>query len=206
MKPQFTIVPGRAHDRAAIGGVIRSAFAGMPYAAGDEAYLVEMLRAAEALTVSLVAELDGVVVCQIAFSPATPTDGSQAWYALGPVAVLPVHQCAGIGSQLVRAGMVAIGELAAQGCILTGNPTYYIRFGFGHSPANTPAGEPAEFFMVKRLAGELPVGPIQFHMASNSGACTLVVANRSALRPIGARTSGGSAAMLKTQRTDLVPA
>lgn len=54
------------------------------------------------------------------------------------------------------------------GCILTGNPVYYSRFGFGLSPANTPPGEPPEYFMVKAFGTHLPKGPIYFHEAFES--------------------------------------
>ena len=92
-------------------------FAGKPYAAGDEAELVEKLRFQNVLSVSLVAETEGAVVGQTAFSPAQASDGTAKWYALGPVSVLPARQGKGIGSRLVRAGLQAISELGADGCI-----------------------------------------------------------------------------------------
>ena len=162
----------RGSDHTAIRGVIDAAFLGMPYAAGDEAALVETLRADGALTVSLVAELDAVVVGHIAFSPARALDPAQAWYALGPVAVLPAQQRTGIGSKLVRAGLERIAALGAAGCILTGNPAYYARFGFEPAPANAPAGEPAEFFMVKRLGAQRVEGPVRFHPAFDGSIST----------------------------------
>jgi putative acetyltransferase len=158
----------RHDDVAAIRDVIERAFAGMPFADGDEADLVETLRSEGALSVALVAELRGVVVGQIAFSPATAPEGGHAWYALGPVAVLPPVQRLGIGSKLVLAGLRAIEELGAVGCILTGNPAYYTRFGFEVSPLNAPADEPAEFFMLKLFRGERPKGPVSFHRAFRS--------------------------------------
>ena len=138
--------------------VIRVAFTGMPYADGDEDELVETLRRENALSVSLVAELAGSVIGQITFSPATASDGSPDWYALGPLAVLPAHQRTGLGAKLVHAGLRAIEALHANGCILTGNPAYYTRFGFELAPSNTPPGEPTEFFMVKLLRGRAPAG------------------------------------------------
>jgi putative acetyltransferase len=168
--PNPTIRAERPHDHALIGEVITAAFRDMPFAAGDEAELVEALRAAGGLSVSLVAELDGSLVGQIAFSPARPADGSPGWYALGPVAVLPDHQGLGIGSKLVRAGLEKIEQQGAHGCILTGNPAYYTRFGFRVSPENAPPGEPAEYFMVKALGRSVPRGPIGFHEAFASKA------------------------------------
>ncbi len=170
MRSTVSIRSERSDDAAAIGRVVRTAFLGMPFAAGDEAELVEALRARGALSVSLVAECEGTIVGQVAFSPANTSDGTAGWYALGPLAVLPTHQRGGIGSALVHAGLEAISELEARGCILTGNPSYYRRFGFALSPQSAPAGEPSEFFMVKLLRGQLPDGPIRFHEAFGSGA------------------------------------
>jgi putative acetyltransferase len=157
--------PETSDDRVAIGNVIRAAFAGKPYAAGDEAELVDVLRDAGALTVSLVAELNGAVVGQVALSPATPSDRRAGWYALGPVSVLPELQGRQIGSALVWAGLRSFTALGAEGCILTGDPQYYVRFGFALAPANLPQGEPREFFQVKLLGGQMPTGPIAFHPA-----------------------------------------
>ena len=170
MTSEIEIRRERASDVAVIGPVIDSAFAGKPYAAGDEAELVDTLRSQGALSVSLVAERKGTVVGQIAFSPAQAPGDATGWYALGPVAVLPPHQGTGIGSALVRAGLQAVIERGAKGCILTGDPTYYRRFGFTVSSGNAPPGEPAEFFMVKLLGGELPSGPIRFHEAFSGAA------------------------------------
>lgn len=164
------IRPERSNDVEAIGQLIKSAFLGMPYADGDEAELVEALRSQNALPVSLVAERDGRIVGQVAFSPARASGGAPGWYALGPVAVLPAHQGGGIGSALIRAGLQAVFELGASGCILTGDPAYYARFGFMLSGKSAPPGEPAEFFMVKLLRGRIPAGPIRFHEAFGGAA------------------------------------
>ena len=155
----------RNGDQASIHAVIEQAFRGMPYADGDEADLVDHLRSARALVLSLVALLDGQIIGQIAFSPAIASDAASPWYALGPVAVLPGLQRAGIGAQLVETGLRQITAMGAAGCILTGNPRYYSRFGFILSPANVPPEEPAEFFMLRLLGGTLPTGPIRFHPA-----------------------------------------
>lgn len=170
MLPEVTIRRERAGDAAAIGELVTAAFFGKPYAEGDEAELVEKLRARDALPVSLVAECDGTIVGQAAFSPARASDGAPGWYALGPLAVHPAHQRRGIGATLVRAGLAAIAELGASGCILTGAPRYYSRFGFELSPANVPPGQPAEYFQVKLLRGHLPAGPIRFHDAFGGAA------------------------------------
>ena len=170
MTAEVEIRAERASDAEAMGQLIKAAFLGMPYADGDEAELVEALRSLGALPVSLVAERDGTIVGQIAFSPARASESDPDWYALGPVAVLPAHQGNGIGSTLVRTGLQAVIDLSANGCILTGNPAYYSRFGFVVSGKNAPPGEPAEFFMVKVFRGRLPTGPIHFHKAFGGAA------------------------------------
>lgn len=159
------IRPERPGDHAAIGELITAAFAGKPYAEGDEAELLVALRREGALTLSLVAELGGEVVGQAAFSPAFAAGTASRWFALGPVAVLPAHQGRGIGSRLVRAGLETLSAGGADGCILVGDPAYYARFGFRVRPENAPAGQPREYFQVKELGGAAPAGPIRFHPA-----------------------------------------
>ncbi len=165
----WVLRPERAGDYDALGDLITAAFAGKPYAEGDEADLLVALRRANALTVSLVADLHGDVVGQAAFSPAKPADGSQRWYALGPVAVLPAHQRTGIGSALVRAGLKRLTALGADGCIVVGDPAYYTRFGFAVRPEHAPAGQPPTHFMTKVLGRRPPDGPIAFHDAFGPG-------------------------------------
>ena len=134
----------------------------------DDPVLYDLLFTPDPFLVSLVAELNGAIVGQVAFSPALAPGGAPGWYALGPVAVLPALQRGGIGSTLVRSGLKAISEIGAVGCILTGDPAYYRRFGFVQSPESAPPDEPSEFFMVKLLRGQLPLGSIHFHEAFGS--------------------------------------
>ena len=79
-------------DVETISSVTRAAFESWPYGNHTEEFIVNALRAANALTVSLVAEAGGKVVGHIAFSPVTISDGSQNWYGLGPISVLPEFQ------------------------------------------------------------------------------------------------------------------
>jgi len=155
-------------DEDRIRDLIHAAFEFMPFADGDEQDLPHRLRASCALELSLVAELAGRIVGHIAFSPADCSDGATGWYALGPVSVDPAHQRCGIGSQLIDAGLKALRERSATGCILTGDPNYYRRFGFVLAPELAPADEPKECFMLKLLGGERPRGEICFHEAFGS--------------------------------------
>jgi putative acetyltransferase len=163
--PRIVIRPEVASDVAAITDVIDAAFLGMPYAEGDEAELVTVLRQTGALYVSLVAELENAVVGHIAFSPAHLSNKAAGWYGLGPLAVFPAYQNAGIGSALLRKGLETISGLGAHGCILVGLPQIYSRFGFVQAPNNAPSDEPKDYFMVKIFKGGVPIGPIFFHEA-----------------------------------------
>ena len=92
-------------DAEAISSVTKAAFESCPYGNHTEEFIVNALRAANALTVSLVAEAGGKVVGHIAFSPVTISDGSQNWYGLGPISVLPEFQKQGIGKSLIHEGL-----------------------------------------------------------------------------------------------------
>ena len=104
------------------------------------------MRAANALTISLVAEIDGRVVGHIAFSPVTISDDSKGWYGLGPVSVLPEYQKQGIGKILINKGLSMLKESDGQGCVLVGDPAYYKRFGFRNIPNLVYEGIPQEVF------------------------------------------------------------
>ncbi|MFH1032382.1 MAG: N-acetyltransferase [Chloroflexota bacterium] len=109
-----------------------------------EAKLVEKLRMNDALTISLVAVLDGEIVGHIAFSLVTieHEDSSFKAVTLAPIAVLPSHQNKGIGSKLVKAGLKECQHLGYEIVVLVGHPNYYPRFGF--VPAK-PLGLECEF-------------------------------------------------------------
>ncbi len=79
-------------DVSAIAEVTVAAFKTLAISNHTEQFIIAALRAAKALTVSLVAEVDGRIVGHIAFSPVTISDGSPNWYGLGPVSVLPEYQ------------------------------------------------------------------------------------------------------------------
>jgi len=161
--PAPVIRDEQPEDQAAIHGLTQRAFAPMPFAAGDEQDLIDALRAAGALSLSLVAILDGKLVGHIAFSPAGTEDGQSGWYALGPVSAEPDLQRSGIGSALIRAGIQRLAAIGASGFILTGNPAYYSRFGFRPCPDLCPPEDPAEYFMVLPLGDEAPSSRFAFH-------------------------------------------
>ena len=138
-------------DAAAIRRVHVEAF-GRP----DEADLVDALRAAGALRLSLVAAEASAVVGHAAFSPVVIRDGASTINTLGlaPMAVLPGRQRRGIGSWLVRAGLAACGETPYGLVFVLGAARFYGRFGF--KPAESLGitwehGGPPGAFMVQAL-------------------------------------------------------
>ncbi|MBU0908249.1 MAG: N-acetyltransferase, partial [Proteobacteria bacterium] len=128
------IRPETPADIEAISTVTIAAFENHPISHQTEQFIITALRAAHALTLSLVAELDGQVVGHIAFSPVTISDGSQNWHGLGPISVLPEYQRQGIGKALMQEGLSRLKALGSNGCVLVGPPEYYHRFGFKNIP------------------------------------------------------------------------
>jgi putative acetyltransferase len=157
--------PETPSDQTAIFNLTKRAFAPMPFSDGDEPELVDALRMADALTISMVGEIDRVIVGHIAFSPATTADNASHWFALGPVSVDPGHQNKGIGRALIQTGLAHLKRLGANGCILVGNPLYYQRFGFKPCPQLAPEREPAQYFLAIEIGGQLPQGRFGFHPA-----------------------------------------
>lgn len=159
------IRPETAADHGAIREVTRRAFAGQSYGGGNEQDIVDALRAEGALAISLVAEAERRILGHVAFSPATAADGTPGWYTLGPVSVDPDVQRRGIGRALIEAGLAALRQRHAAGCIVVGDYGYYARFGFRHAPAHAPPGAPASHFMILGLGPSAPSGVIEFHAA-----------------------------------------
>lgn len=151
------------HDAEVIVEVTVAAFDSLEISNHTEQFIVEALRSAGALTVSLVAEVDGHVVGHIAFSPVTISDGSNNWYGLGPVSVLPLYQRMGIGKALIREGLSRLKELGAKGCCLVGHPQYYRKFGFENVAGLVVEGVPEEVFFALSFDGRFPQGNVSFH-------------------------------------------
>lgn len=113
-------------DRAAVHALNVAAFG-----TRAEADLVEALRRAARPFVSLVAEVGGVVVGHVMFSPVRlPARPDLQIMGLAPLAVAPAHQRQGIGGALVRAGLEECRQLGFGAVVVLGHPQYYPRFGF----------------------------------------------------------------------------
>ena len=150
-------------DVEAITEVTIAAFTDHPISNMTEHFIVRALRGAGALTVSLVAEIDGRVFGHVAFSPVTISDGTTDWYGLGPVSVLPAMQKRGIGQALINEGLSLLRQSGSRGCVLVGDPAYCKRLGFENYPQLVHEGVPPEVFMAMPFGDEVPEGTVEFH-------------------------------------------
>lgn len=163
--PAILIRDETPKDIEAIAAVAIAAFKPLEISRHTEQFITQALRLAGALTLSLVAEVDGRVVGHIAFSPVSISDGTQNWYGLGPVSVLPLYQRQGIGKALIREGLSRLKNLGAQGCCLVGHPEYYPKFGFENVAGLILEGVPPEVFFALSFDGNIPQGHVTFHPA-----------------------------------------
>ena len=163
--PKIAIRNETRDDVRAISEVTIAAFETLEISGHTEQFVIEALRAADALALSLVAELDGRVIGHIAFSPVTLSDGTPDWYGLGPVSVLPDFQRQGIGKALIKEGLSRLQAMKARGCCLVGHPDYYRKFGFENPAGLVLEGVPREVFFALSFDGRIPQGSVTFHEA-----------------------------------------
>lgn len=155
----------RPTDAAAISLVTTAAFKAAPHSNQTEARIIQRLRAADALSVSLVAADEGEIVGHVAFSPVAIAAAHRNWYGLGPVAVRPDRQGRGIGHSLISTGIGQLVALRAAGSVVLGDPRYYRRFGFESDPALTYGGAPSPNFQRLILGGPPASGEVAYHPA-----------------------------------------
>jgi putative acetyltransferase len=152
-------------DVEAIHALTKAAFLNAPHADHTEQFVVDALRKAGALAISLVAEQGGEVIGHVAVSPVSITDGTVDWYGLGPISVAPSCQGQGVGSLLMHATLRALSERGAAGCVLLGDPAYYARFGFRPESNLVFPGVPPEYFQALVLCPPMPSGVVTYHEA-----------------------------------------
>jgi predicted N-acetyltransferase YhbS len=156
----------RSADIHAIRDVTTAAFKAAEHSSGTEASIVDALRVADALTISLVAVEGGDVVGHVAFSPVTidsDVASHTGWFGLGPVSVRPDCQGSGIGKALIEVGLTQLRDSGAHGCVVLGDPHYYARFGFLSDAALRYADVPPEYFQRIVFKGPAPTGSVAYH-------------------------------------------
>ncbi|MFS8049260.1 GNAT family N-acetyltransferase [Rhizobium sp. BR 314] len=163
------IRPEQPGDIEAIRHITKMAFAAVEHSSQTEAEIVDALRSAGVLAISLVAIEKRDVVGHIAFSPVTIDAKDLGWYGLGPLSVTPDRQKQGIGGALVREGLSRLAKMNAKGCVVLGDPGYYKRLGFDNDPGLVLDGVPAEYFMRLVLNGSVvPSGHVDYHAGFNA--------------------------------------
>ena len=167
-KYNYTIRREKPSDTGAIHQVTKAAFASAAYSSGTESFIIDALRANGRLAVSLVAEEAGELIGHIAISPVAISSGSEGWFGLGPVSVIPSKQGSGVGSGLIRAALDTLRELHAAGCVVLGEPSYYGRFGFRADARLQYPHAPAEYFQVQAFTGEIPEGMVEYDDSFNA--------------------------------------
>ncbi len=163
--PDMLIRHETPDDGPAIAAVVERAFTDHPHGSGTEAAIVRALRAADALVVSLVAEMEGQVRGYAAASAVQVAGQSTSWHGLGPVAVEPAVQGQGIGSWLIAECLAQLRRKASSGCVVLGEPGYYGRFGFKAASGLVYPGPPSEFFMALPFKSCVPQGVVAYHEA-----------------------------------------
>ncbi|HUC97448.1 MAG TPA: N-acetyltransferase, partial [Candidatus Polarisedimenticolaceae bacterium] len=93
---------------------------------------VDRLRQNQRLRLSLIAEIDGMIVGHIAFSEVSIAGliSNSTGVGLAPVTIVPELQRRGLGAQLVGEGLCACERFGVGFVVVLGAPEYYHRFGF----------------------------------------------------------------------------
>ena len=137
-------------DHAGVRSLVTAAFG-----QAQEASLIAELRSFPG-ALSLVADQAGSLLGQILFTPLEikGPGAALAAVALAPVAVRPLSQGQGVGSELIQAGLRHCQAAGFELCVVIGHADYYPRFGF--VPAiplglRNPFGVEDEHFMALEL-------------------------------------------------------
>ncbi|CAK16046.1 GNAT family N-acetyltransferase [Pseudomonas entomophila] len=161
----ITLRNERPEDIPAINRLTEAAFANAEHSSHTEHFIVDALRRAGQLSVSLVAVEGDTLVGHVALSPVTLSSGVSGWFGLGPISVLPARQGQGIGSLLMKAALAELQRMGGAGCVVLGDPAYYGRFGFKPQPGLTLPGVPAEYFQALAFDGAMAQGVVRYHDA-----------------------------------------
>ena len=152
-------------DIASIARLTEAAFANAEHSSYTEHFIVDALRRAGQLSVSLVAVENDAIIGHVACSPVTLSSGVSGWHGLGPISVAPEQQGQGIGTALMHAALEQLQSLGSAGCVVLGDPGYYGRFGFQTHPGLTLDGVPPEYFQALSFGGDVPTGAVTYHEA-----------------------------------------
>ena len=158
----------RPGDADAVHHLVQDAFRVAAHTSGTEQLIVRALRRAGALTISLVALVDGKIVAHVAVSTVAISDGSTGWYGLGPVAVMQSHQNQGLGRALVEEALLRLNHQGATGCVVLGDPLTR-PLGFRVEPDLVLKDVPPGYFQSLVLTGIPARGTVTYHPAFAAG-------------------------------------
>lgn len=161
------IRPEKQQDIDHIRCVVIAAFRNHPHSQQTEHKIIDALRKAGALALSLVAENDeGQVIGYIAFSPVQINNRiSSDYHGLGPIAVMPSQQNKGIGKALIKEGVKCLRSWKAKLVVVMGELEYYNRFDFSTHEGLFLRNVPPEYVMAYSFTGVIPKGEIIYHPA-----------------------------------------
>jgi putative acetyltransferase len=100
--------------------------------------LVRELLREEPIVLSLVGIVDRALVGHVIFTTCSIIGSTDKVSLLGPLAVAPAWQRQGIGSALVREGLLRLENASALQVYVLGDPAYYERVGFEPEAGVTP--------------------------------------------------------------------
>ncbi|MCE9679466.1 N-acetyltransferase [Shewanella sp. AS1] len=152
-------------DIQSIEAVTIAAFRDAPHTGHNEHLIVQGLRDAGVLTLSLIAEQNGQTIGHLAISPVALSDGKSGYFGLGPVSVLPDYQSSGIGSKLINHALEELKRMGALACVVLGEPAYYARFGVKADADLVLKGVPAEYFQVIKFTPHKTKSDVVYHSA-----------------------------------------
>lgn len=155
----------QADDIESIFNITQLAFENAAHTDHTEHLIVNALREADQLSISIVAELDEKIIGHVAISPVVISSGEQNWYGLGPVSVIPDYQQQGVGKALVQQSLQQLKQRGAVGCVVLGDPAYYSKFGFKPYPCLILENVPAEYFQALAFTPVIPHGTVNYHSA-----------------------------------------
>lgn len=170
IKMNIQIRDEKLSDIQAIFDLTQAAFADAEHSSHTEQFIVNALRNSGQLSLSLVAISNNKLIGHIAFSPVKISDGTKGWYGLGPISVLPEYQGQGVGAKLMHAGLEALKDLDAVGCVLLGDPDYYGKFGFKADARLVLQDVPAAYFQILPFTDHIPSGNVVYAEAFNATA------------------------------------
>ena len=146
-------------DYERIYDVVKAAFESAEHADGNEQEMVNALRNGDSYIseLSLVAEIDGIIVGHVMFTKAWV--GDMPVLALAPLSVIPEFQRKGVGTALITEGHRIAANLGFAYSVVLGSENYYPKFGYVSADTigiQAPFDVPRENFMVYKLRKDAP--------------------------------------------------